>query len=124
MLGSSDLLTFVLTSDAARAKKFYSETLGLKFINQDEYALVFDANGTTIRVTIMPGHTPTEHPVLGWKVPDIAATVDGLVKAGVKFEKYSFLEQDALGVWSAPDGATKIAWFKDPDGNVLSVAQE
>lgn len=124
MLGSSDLLTFVLTSDAARAKKFYSETLGLKFVNQDEYALVFDANGTTIRVTIMPGHTPTEHPVLGWKVPDIATTVDGLAKAGVKFEKYSFLEQDALGIWSAPDGATKIAWFKDPDGNVLSVAQE
>lgn len=123
MLGSSDLLTFVLTSDAARAKKFYGETLGLKFVNQDDYALVFDANGTTLRVTIMPGHTPTEHPVLGWKVPDIAATAAALAKAGVTFEKYSFLEQDALGVWSSPDGATKVAWFKDPDGNVLSVTQ-
>ena len=123
MLGSYDLLAFVLTSDAARAKTFYGETLGLKFVSQDDYAVVFDANGIMLRVTIMPGHTPTEHTVLGWNVPDITAAAADLVKAGVKLEKYSFLEQDELGIWSSPDGTSKVAWFKDPDGNVLGISQ-
>ena len=122
MLGSCDLVAFVLTSDAARAKTFYRETLGLKFVSQDDYAVVFDANGVKLRVTLMPGHTPTEHTVLGWNVPDIKVAAVNLSKAGVKFEKYSFLEQE-LGIWSSPDGTSKVAWFKDLDGNVLSVSQ-
>ncbi|MFN0101152.1 MAG: VOC family protein [Bryobacteraceae bacterium] len=123
MLGSYDLVAFVLTNDAARAKTFYGETLGLKFVSQDDYAVVFDANGTMVRVTIVSGHTPTEHTALGWNVPDIAVAAADLVKAGVKFAKYSFLEQDELGIWSSPDGMAKVAWFKDPDGNVLSISQ-
>lgn len=123
MLGSYDLVAFVLTSDPARAKRFYGDTLGLKFVGQDDYAVVFDANGVMIRVTVIPGHTPAQHTVLGWNVPDIAVAAADLLKAGVKFEKYSFLEQDDLGIWSSPDGTAKVAWFKDLEGNVLSISQ-
>jgi catechol 2,3-dioxygenase-like lactoylglutathione lyase family enzyme len=123
MLGSCDILAYVYTNDAARAKKFYGETLGLKFVKQDEYGIVFDAHGITLRVTTLPDHTPTEHPVLGWLVPDIKATAAAMLKAGVKCERYSYLEQDELGIWSSPDGAKKLAFFKDPDGNALSLAQ-
>ena len=122
MLGSYDVVAFVLTTDPARAKKFYGETLGLRFVSQDNYAVVFDAHGIMLRVTILPGHKPSDHTVLGWEVPDVPAAVADLNKAGVRCEKYSFLQQDELGIWSAP-GGTKIAWFKDPDGNVLSVSQ-
>ena len=122
MLGSYDVVAFVLTTDPARAKTFYGETLGLRFVSQDNYAVVFDAHGIMLRVTILPGHKPSDHTVLGWEVPDVPAAVADLDKAGVTCEKYSFLQQDELGIWSAP-GGTKIAWFKDPDGNVLSVSQ-
>jgi catechol 2,3-dioxygenase-like lactoylglutathione lyase family enzyme len=123
MLGSFDLLAFVITGDAARAKAFYGETLGLKFVSQDAYALVFDANGTMLRVTVIPGHKPAEHAVLGWIVPDIQASAANLENAGVTMERYSFIEQDEHGVWTSPDGAAKVAFFKDPDGNVLSISQ-
>lgn len=124
MLGSSNLIAFILTGDAARAKTFYAETLGLKFVTQDDYALVFDANGITVRISHMPGHTPSEHPILGWQVTDIADTVSELAKAGVKIERYPFLQQDDLGIWTSPDGKAKVAFFKDPDGNVLSLTQQ
>jgi catechol 2,3-dioxygenase-like lactoylglutathione lyase family enzyme len=123
VLGYHPIVAFVMTSDAARAKTFYGETLGLKFVSQDDYALVFDANGIMLRITVMPGHTPVEHAVLGWNVPDITATVKSLSTAGVQCEKYPFFEQDDLGIWTSPDGGAKVAFFKDPDGNVLSVGQ-
>ena len=123
MLGSYDVLTFVIATDAAQAKSFYGDTLGLKFVQQDDYAVVFDANGIMLRVTVMPGHTPAHHTVLGWRVPDIQTAAADLVHVGVKLERYSFLEQDELGIWTAPGGAAKVAWFKDPDGNVLSISQ-
>lgn len=123
MLGSYDLVTFVITSDAERARKFYGETLGLKFVSQDQYAVVFDAHGIMLRVTIIPGHTPVNNTVLGWVVPDVAAAARELTQAGIQFETYSFLEQDELGIWASPDGSAKVAWFKDPDGNVLSLTE-
>jgi catechol 2,3-dioxygenase-like lactoylglutathione lyase family enzyme len=123
MLGNYNLLAFVLTSDAARAKNFYAETLGLTLVGQDGHAVIFDAHGTMLRVTIVPDFTPSAHTIVGWIVPDIRIAAADLVKAGVKFEKYSFLEQDELGIWNALGGAAKVAWFKDPDGNVLSISQ-
>ena len=123
MLASYDLVAFVMTTDAARAKTFYGEALGLKFVSQDEYAVVFEAKGIMLRVTVIPGHSPAKHTVLGWNVPDNSVAAADLVKAGVKLEKYSFLEQDELGIWTSPDGAARVAWFKDPDGNVLSISQ-
>ncbi len=123
LLESYDPVAFVLTTDAARAKTFYGETLGLKFASQDDHAVVFDVKGVTLRITIMPGHTPAQHTVFGWNVPDISTVAPELVRAGLTFERYSFLEQDESGIWTSPDSKAKVAWFKDPDGNILSISQ-
>jgi catechol 2,3-dioxygenase-like lactoylglutathione lyase family enzyme len=123
MLETAKLVAFVLTADATRARKFYEGILGLRVVADDDFALVLDANGTTLRVTKMKEVTPAPHTVVGWDVPDVAASVQALRERGVTFEKYSFLDQDALGIWTVPGGTARIAWFKDPDGNVLSLSQ-
>jgi catechol 2,3-dioxygenase-like lactoylglutathione lyase family enzyme len=121
-LGQFDVMTFAPTTDAARAVAFYRDTLGLSLISQDGFAAVFDAHGITLRVTSVPKPlTPQPFTVLGWKVPDIASAVKELVAAGVKFDRYMD-SQDDLNIWTAPGGA-KVAWFKDPDGNILSITQ-
>lgn len=105
------------------AREFYGNTLGLHFVSSDQFALVFDANGTMLRVAIVQKFTPAPYTVLGWHVPDIRQTVTRLRDAGVQLERFAGLnDEDELGVWEAPGGA-KVAWFKDPDGNLLSVAQ-
>lgn len=122
-LSSHKLIAFVGTSDPARARTFYQETLGLRLVRDElPFALVFDAHGTMLRVTVVPNQAPVNHTVLGWDVPDIVAAIHSLQTAGVKLEHYEGLGQDSLGIWTAPDG-TKVAWFKDPDGNILSVTQ-
>jgi len=110
------------TSDAARAKAFYGEVLGLRVVSEDGFAVVFDTQGTMLRVAIVREVVPAPYTVLGWDVRDIAAIVRGLAAAGVVFERYAWLQQDDLGIWNSPGGA-KVAWFKDLDGNVLSVSQ-
>ena len=122
IVGKSKLVGFVATRDQVRAKAFYQDVLGLKLISEDQFATIFDANGTTLRVTPVRELAPAQYTVLGWEVGDISATVAAMTRAGVKFEQYGFPTQDAQGIWSAPGGA-KVAWFKDPDGNILSVAQ-
>ncbi len=121
-LGQFDVMAFAPTIDATRAVEFYRDTLGLTLISQDGFAAAFDAHGIMLRVTSVPKPlTPQPFTVLGWKVPDIAAAVKGLAAAGVKFERYMD-SQDDLNIWTAPGGA-KVAWFKDPDGNILSITQ-
>jgi catechol 2,3-dioxygenase-like lactoylglutathione lyase family enzyme len=121
-LSQFDVVAFAPTTDAARAVAFYRDTLGLALISQDGFAAVFDAHGTILRVTSVPKPlTPQPFTVLGWKVPDIPAAVEGLAAAGVKFERYMDA-QDELNIWTAP-GGTKVAWFKDPDGNILSLSE-
>jgi len=122
VLASSKVVAFLATSDAARAKAFYGEVLGLRLLSEDGFAVVFDANGTTLRVAIVREVVPAPYTVLGWDVADIAATARRLSGAGVVFERYGWLQQDELGIWNSPSGA-KVAWFKDLDGNVLSVSQ-
>jgi len=122
MLANSPIVAFVATTDPSRAKAFYRDVLGLLLISQDEYALVFDAHGTMLRVAIVGEIVVAPYSVLGWQVNDIGAIVRGLAAKGIKFERYPWMEQDDLGIWSAPSGA-KVAWFKDPDGNVLSVSR-
>ena len=123
MLASEKIIGFVPITDAARAKSFYAEKLGLKFVSEDPFAIVFDANGNMIRLTRMKEVKPQAFTILGWQVPDIVTTVQRLQAAGVKFERYGdFMQQDELGIWSAP-GGSRVAWFKDPDGNTLSVSQ-
>lgn len=121
-LGSHKVVAFVATRDPVRAKAFYGEVLGLRFLHEDKFAVVFDAGGTTLRVAIVPELTPAKYTVLGWDVPDILATAQQLQNAGVKLEQYGLPGQDELGIWTAPSGA-RVAWFKDPDGNTLSITQ-
>lgn len=122
-LSQYDIIGFATIVDVARAKEFYGNTLGLRLINEEPpFALVFDANGIMLRLG-MGKELPQAHgTVLGWRVPDIAAAVRDLMQAGVTFERYSFMQQDDLGIWHTPTGA-KVAWFKDPDGNILSISQ-
>jgi len=123
MLASEKLVGFVPITDPARAKSFYAEKLGLKFISEDSFAVVFDASGNMLRLTRVQEVKPQPFTILGWQVADIVATVQQLKAAGVKFERYGeFMQQDELGIWNAP-GGTRVAWFKDPDGNTLSVSQ-
>jgi len=119
---NAKLIAFVATKNAAVARKFYTETLGLKFVSDDPFATVFDVNGTMLRVQKVNELTPARHTALGWAVPDIAARVKELTEAGIHFERFVGLPQDKLGIWTSPSGA-KIAWFKDPDGNILSLTQ-
>jgi catechol 2,3-dioxygenase-like lactoylglutathione lyase family enzyme len=122
-LGKSNIVGFVPTRNAERSREFFEKTLGLTFVSDDKFALVFESNGIQIRVFRAPEYQPFNFTILGWEVNDIVATVKELSAAGVTFERYSFIEQDELGIWSAPDRAAKIAWFKDPEGNSLSVSQ-
>ncbi len=122
MLGSYDVIAFVATQDSARARAFYEGTLGLHFVLDTPFALVFEANGTMLRVAKVQEITIAPYTVLGWIVPDIVSTATQLGAAGVVFERYGGLEQDDLGVWTSPDGA-HVAWFKDPDGNTLSLTE-
>lgn len=121
-LGEFDVMAFAPTTHASRAVEFYRDTLGLPLISQDGFAAAFDAHGIMLRVTSVPKpFTPQPFTVLGWKVPDIGATVKGLATKGVKFERYMD-SQDELNIWTAP-GGVKVAWFKDPDGNILSLTE-
>lgn len=123
ILGPHKIVAFVATRDAGRAKAFYRDTLGLHLVEEQlPFALVFDANGTMLRVTVVKELTAAQYTVLGWEVPDIVRTAQELGAAGVKLERYPGMPQDELGVWTAPSGA-RVAWFKDPDGNTLSVTQ-
>jgi predicted enzyme related to lactoylglutathione lyase len=122
MLSDKKLKAFIPTVSPKKAKEFYMNTLGLKLLSEDNYALEFDANGTLLRITTVPELTPHPFTVLGWNVDNITYEIESLVKKGVVFERYSYFEQDKLGVWTAPSGA-KVAWFKDPDGNLLSLTE-
>jgi len=122
MLGASRLMAFVATKDPAKARSFYENTLGLRVIADEPFAIVLDANGTMLRVQKVREVTPAPHTALGWRVTDIRSAVRGLGEKGVAFERFGFFPQDELGIWTADDG-TKVAWFKDPDGNLLSVTE-
>jgi catechol 2,3-dioxygenase-like lactoylglutathione lyase family enzyme len=123
MLGSINIGAFVPTKDSGKARSFYEGVLGLRFIKDDGFALVLDANGIMIRVAKVPlEFTLAQFTILGWQVTDIEKVAAALQKKGVQFERFGFFEQDELGVWTAPSG-DKVAWFKDPDGNTLSISQ-
>jgi catechol 2,3-dioxygenase-like lactoylglutathione lyase family enzyme len=121
MLGSHKLIAFlaVKTADAARA--FYRDKLGLRLVSEDQFALVFDAHGTMLRVVPVGEIPEVRWTVLGWEVPDIEAAAAELEKGGVALEHFPFAKEET-GIWTAPSG-DRVAWFKDPDGNTLSISQ-
>ncbi|MBI4904727.1 MAG: VOC family protein [Acidobacteria bacterium] len=121
-LGSNPIVAFVATTDPERAKAFYGGILGLRLASEElPFAIVFDAGGTMLRVTIVKEVAPPHHTVLGWASRDIEATVQELEAAGVVFFRLPFMSPDGPPIWDAPGGA-RVAWFKDPDGNTLSVS--
>ncbi len=120
---AAKVATFIVTRDRAVAKTFYGETLGFKQIHEDDFAVVFDLNGTKLRISTVKDHKPPMHTVLGWEVPDIVSAVKTLKAKGVTFNIYEGFNQDDLGIWTPPGSTSKVAWFLDPDGNNLSLAQ-
>jgi catechol 2,3-dioxygenase-like lactoylglutathione lyase family enzyme len=122
MLNDSNIIAFVPTTDAERSKAFYQKSLGLTLVSENPFAMEFDANGTMLRIATVEQLSPAQYTVLGWDVSDIYTKVNELTSKGVVFERYDGLNQDESNICSFPDGA-KVAWFKDPDGNTLSLTQ-
>lgn len=116
-------VAFLYVSDRARALGFYGETLGLALRSADDFGDFIELGTALLRMTVLPDHKPHPHPVLGWDVADIVAAVEALGARGVAFTIHEGMGQDALGIWTAPDGVTRVAFFADPDGNVLSLSQ-
>jgi catechol 2,3-dioxygenase-like lactoylglutathione lyase family enzyme len=122
MLSTNPLIAFIPSKDTGRSRSFYEDALGLRFVCDDPFAVVMDSNGTMIRIVRVGEFTPAPFTILGWQVDDIHVKVTELSGKGVQFNRYPYFEQSPDGVWTAPNGA-KVAWFPDPDGNVLSVSQ-
>jgi catechol 2,3-dioxygenase-like lactoylglutathione lyase family enzyme len=121
MLQDAKLMAFVAIRDEKQATDFYSRILGLNKVSADSFAVVFDSNGVTVRAALVPEVTEAKYTVLGWQVKGIEDVVRGLSAKGIAFERYGFIKQDELGIWNA--GTDKVAWFKDPFGNLLSVSE-
>ena len=122
MLAAYLPIAFLATVDAARSRRFYETALGLTFVSEDQFAIVFELRESQLRLQKVRELTPARHTVLGWAVPSLEIATKELECRGVAFERYSFLAQDEHGIWTAPSGA-RIAWLKDPDGNVLSLTE-
>jgi catechol 2,3-dioxygenase-like lactoylglutathione lyase family enzyme len=122
MLADMKMMGFLLTKDYDKAHAFYEGNLGFEFVSLDQFALVMKAGKSMIRIVKVQTFTPLQSTVLGWEVDDIEAIVDWLTKRGVVFDKYPFVQDKERGIWTAP-GGSKVAWFKDPDGNVLGVSE-
>jgi catechol 2,3-dioxygenase-like lactoylglutathione lyase family enzyme len=122
MLASSKIIGFVPTKDSVKARGFYEGILQFQFVSDDMFALVMKAGETVLRVGKVQDFTPAPYTVLGWEVSNIEEVAKWLQKRGVTLEKFPFVQDKELGIWTTPDG-DKVAWFRDPDGNVLSVSQ-
>jgi len=116
------LIAFVAASDLTQARAFYEGTLGLRVTGAEPFALVVDVGGTMLRISRVDKVSIAPYTVLGWSVDDIHASIDDLTQKGVAFERFNGFPQDERGVWTAGDG-TRVAWFRDPDGNLLSLTQ-
>ncbi len=120
MLGPAAFVGFVPVRDLGAARSFYSDILGLKVLEENEFSVVVDACGTAIRLTLVPDLKPQPFTIAGWEVDDIALCIDALIASGVTMQRYDQMDQDERGVWTTPNG-DRVAWFTDQDGNVLSL---
>jgi len=116
-------MSFIITRDREKARAFYGGVLGFPAASEDNFALVYDMNGTMLRISTLKDFEPQRHTVLGWEVSDIVTAVKTLKAKGVTFNVYDGFGQDELGIWAAPASTNKVAWFLDPDGNNLSLTQ-
>ena len=115
-------ILFLATADAERSRAFYERVLGLDFVSDEPPALVFKVGHSMLRIQKVETFAPHSFTALGWQVSDIGATVATLQGRGVTFETFAGMNQDQRGIWRSPSGA-RVAWFKDPDGNTLSLSQ-
>ena len=122
MLASGKMVGFIPTKDYDKARAFYEDKLGLEFVSLDKFALVMSVGGHMIRIVKIPNFTPLQGTILGCQVEDIQSAAMWLRDRGVPPEKYPFVQDQNLGIWTTPDGS-RVAWFKDPDGNILSISQ-
>src|SRR5713101_4029136 len=122
MLASGKMVGFIPTKDYDKARAFYEGKLGFDYVSQDKFAVVMSVGGHMIRIVKVPNFTPLQGTILGWQVEDIQSAATWLRDRGVPPEKYPFVQDQNLGIWTTPDGS-KVAWFKDPDGNILSISQ-
>ena len=122
MLISAKMIGFVPTMDSTRAREFYEKKLGFQFVSDDQFALVMRVGDNMVRIAKAGKFTPAQYTVLGWEVTTIEDEVRALAARGVVFEKYPFVQDQQTGIWTTPNG-DKVAWFKDPDGNVLSLSE-
>lgn len=120
---SSKAVAFLYVTDRSRALAFYGDLLGLEHESADAFGDFLSAGDTLVRMTVMPDHQPGPHPVFGWDVADIAAAAQALRRKDVSLIVYDGMGQDELGIWTAPDGKAKVAWFSDSEGNLLSLSQ-
>ena len=121
MLTASKRVGFLTTTDYEKARAFYEGKLGFEFVKLDQFALALRSGANMIRISKSETFTPAQGTVLGWEVEDIQAVVAWLGSRGVEMEKYPFVEDKETGIWNSPSGDS-VAWFKDPDGNVLSLS--
>jgi catechol 2,3-dioxygenase-like lactoylglutathione lyase family enzyme len=123
MLDKAKMVGFIITNDYDAARAFYVDKLGFDFVSLDQFALVVAAGAQQIRIgKIGANYTPRQGTILGWEVDDIVATAQWLRGRGIPLEKFPFAQDQELGIWTTP-GGDKVAWFKDPDGNLLSIGQ-
>lgn len=120
-LSTATLVTFIMTRDRKAAERYYDDVLQLPRGKPDDFAAVYDLAGTILRITEIPDFVAGAHPALGWRVDDIVATAIDLRSRGVAFKQYPGLDLDEHGIWTSPDGSARVAWFDDPDGNLLSL---
>ena len=121
--GQSSLIAFLATTDSARTRAFYEGVLGLRLVSEDGFAVVYDVQGIELRIQKVERFEPQPHTALGWQVASIDRWVCEIVARGGAFERFTFLEQDGSGIWTSPSGA-RVAWLKDPDGNLLSLTEK
>ena len=121
MLTEERLVAFVWTSDSGRARAFYEGVLGLTFAGDHDHLMHFDSGPA--RIALGKSDQPVTPPhgtAVGWTVSDLKTNVRDLMARGVVFEAFKGMAQDELQIWSPVPGEG-VAWFKDPDGNLLSL---
>ena len=121
-LETCELTAFLATTRAEESRRFYCDVLGLRFEEDGPFALVVKGVNATVRIQKVKSFVPLSFTAMGWRVEDVKAMARELVGKGVKFERFDGMGQDELGIWDSPSGA-RVCWFKDPDGNVLSLTQ-
>jgi catechol 2,3-dioxygenase-like lactoylglutathione lyase family enzyme len=122
MLADFKPMAFLATTDSTRSRAFYEGVLGLRFVSEDDFAVVYDIGGIEFRLQKVRELSPQPHTALGWAVDGIDRIVRGIVARGGRVERFPQLPPDAAGIWQSPSGA-RIAWFRDPDGNLLSLTE-